>query len=79
MLLIVAAVIPREELVKAVAACDDYLAPEGSEEGRLARANAWPSLNSNSKIASKAASPSAAHCLSPTRRRKALKELSRNR
>ena len=32
------------DVVRAIAVCDDYLAPEGSEEARLARAQAWPEL-----------------------------------
>ncbi|BCQ25815.1 hypothetical protein NK8_39930 [Caballeronia sp. NK8] len=32
------------EVTRAVAVCDDYLAPEGSEEARLAQTKAWPDL-----------------------------------
>ena len=33
------------DVVRAIAVCDDYLAPEGSVEGRLAQEKAWPSLD----------------------------------
>jgi len=34
-----------QDVLRAIAVCDDYLAPEGSVEGQLARAKAWPSLD----------------------------------
>ncbi|AME27351.1 hypothetical protein AXG89_26620 (plasmid) [Burkholderia sp. PAMC 26561] len=34
-----------QDVLRAIAVCDDYLAPEGSVEGRLAQAKAWPSLD----------------------------------
>jgi hypothetical protein len=30
------------EVIRAIAICDEYLAPEGSPEGLAARAKAWP-------------------------------------
>ncbi|WP_277185429.1 hypothetical protein [Caballeronia sp. BR00000012568055] len=33
-----------ENVVRAIAVCDDYLAPEGSDESRAAQAVAWPKL-----------------------------------
>lgn len=32
------------DVTRAIAVCADYLAPEGSEEARLAQAKAWPHL-----------------------------------
>ncbi|BCQ22357.1 hypothetical protein NK8_04660 [Caballeronia sp. NK8] len=32
------------DVTRAIAVCDDYLAPEGSEEAWLAQAKAWPDL-----------------------------------
>ncbi|MFM0140406.1 hypothetical protein [Caballeronia grimmiae] len=33
------------DVLRAIAVCDDYLAPGGSEEGRAAQAIAWPNLS----------------------------------
>ncbi|VXC51332.1 conserved hypothetical protein [Burkholderia sp. 8Y] len=33
------------DVLRAIAVCDDYLAPEGSEDGRAAQAIAWPDLS----------------------------------
>lgn len=35
-----------EDVQRAVAVCDDYLAPEGSPEGHAAALRAWPALES---------------------------------
>lgn len=34
-----------EQVIRAIAVCDDYLAAEGSEEARAAQGIAWPSLS----------------------------------